>query len=56
MLLELSLIFSDKLESRYENTQSMRVLEKLGFKYYSQLNNVNYAGEVFREIAMIREK
>lgn len=41
---------------RYENTQSMRVLEKLGFKYYSQLYNTNYTGEVFREIAMILEK
>lgn len=41
---------------RYGNNQSMRVLEKLGFKYYSQLYNKNYSGEVYREIAMILEK
>ena len=40
---------------RIENTQSMRVLEKLGFKYYAQMNNVNYLNEVFREIAMVYE-
>ncbi len=39
-----------------ENTRSMRVLEKLGFKYYSQLNNMDYENNVFREIAMICEK
>ena len=41
---------------KYGNIQSMRVLEKLGFKYYSQLNNISYSGEVFREIAMLFEK
>ena len=39
-----------------ENNQSKRVLEKLGFKYYTELDNVNYLGETFREIAMIKEK
>ena len=38
---------------KQENTQSMRVLEKLGFKYYSQLNNIDYSGKAYREIAMI---
>ncbi len=37
---------------RYENKQSGRVLEKLGFKYYAKLNNINYKGEAFFEIAM----
>ena len=41
---------------RIENTQSKRVLEKLGFKYYTELDNINYLGETFREIAMILEK
>ena len=41
---------------KYGNIQSMRVLEKLGFKYYSQLNNISYSGEVSREIAMHCEK
>lgn len=41
---------------KYENTQSMRVLEKLGFEYHCQLYNTNYSGEVFREIAMVLEK
>ena len=41
---------------RLENDQSKRVLEKLGFKYYDQLENVNYLGESFCEIAMIKEK
>lgn len=41
---------------RIENSQSKRVLEKLGFKYYTELDNVNYLGETFREIAMIKEK
>lgn len=39
-----------------ENSQSKRVLEKLGFKYYAQLENENYLGETFSEIAMILEK
>ena len=41
---------------RIENTQSKRVLEKLGFKYYTELENTNYQGERFSEIAMIMEK
>lgn len=41
---------------RIENTQSKRVLEKLGFKYYDELTNKNYLGEFFSEIAMILEK
>ena len=41
---------------RYENKQSGRVLEKLGFKYFADLNNVNYLGEAFFEVAMKLEK
>ena len=41
---------------RIENIQSKRVLEKLGFEYYSDLTNVNYLGEYFREVAMLLEK
>ena len=41
---------------RIENTQSKRVLEKLGFRYYTELDNVNYLGETFREVAMVMEK
>jgi RimJ/RimL family protein N-acetyltransferase len=41
---------------RCENAQSKRVLEKLGFRYYSELTNENYLGEFFREVAMILEK
>ena len=41
---------------RIENTQSKRVLEKLGFEYFGELKNVNYLGEEFREIAMVLEK
>ncbi|MDO5860007.1 GNAT family N-acetyltransferase [Methanobrevibacter sp.] len=41
---------------RIENTQSKRVLEKLGFEYYIELENVNYQGEAFREIAVKKEK
>ena len=40
---------------RCENIASRRVLEKLGFKYYTQLNNVNYLNQPFREIAMLLE-
>lgn len=39
-----------------ENTASKRVLEKLGFKYYSQLTNADYTNMPFREIAMKLEK
>ena len=38
---------------RCENKQSGRVLEKLGFKYFTDLSNINYKGEAFFEIAMI---
>lgn len=41
---------------RIDNNQSKRVLEKLNFKYFAQLDNINYLGEHFREIAMILEK
>lgn len=41
---------------RCENYQSKRVLEKLGFRYYAQLNNMDYLNRPFREIAMILEK
>ena len=41
---------------KYENKQSGRVLEKLGFKYLTELNNMNYLGEAFIEIAMKLEK
>jgi len=41
---------------RIENSQSKRVLEKLGFEYYTELDNINYLGETFREIVMIKEK
>lgn len=39
-----------------ENIASKRVLEKLGFKYYDQLTNVDYTNQPFREIAMKLEK
>ena len=38
------------------NSQSMRVLEKLGFKYYKNMENVDYSKEKFEEIAMLLEK
>lgn len=41
---------------RVENTQSKRVLEKLGFRYYTELTNTNYENECFREVAMVIEK
>ena len=41
---------------RCENSQSKRVLEKLGFEYYLELTNENYLGEFFHEIAMVLEK
>ena len=48
----------EKIYASYkiENSQSKRVLEKLGFKYYADLVNENYLGEFFKEIAMILEK
>lgn len=39
-----------------ENLASARVLEKLGFKYFAELNNIDYTNRVFREIAMVLEK
>lgn len=49
---------ADKIYASYrcENVQSKRVLEKLGFEYYSELTNENYLGEFFHEIAMVLEK
>ncbi len=41
---------------RIENSQSKRVLEKLGFRFYADLENTNYLGESFKEVAMILEK
>lgn len=41
---------------RKENTQSKRVLEKLGFRYYGEMINENYLNEFFSEIAMKLEK
>ena len=41
---------------KHENIASKRVLEKLGFKYYTELNNIDYLGRAFREIAVILEK
>lgn len=41
---------------KQENIASRRVLEKLGFKYFTELNNIDYTGQSFREIAMILEK
>ena len=35
-----------------ENMASRRVLEKLGFEYYTELNNIDYLNRPFREIAM----
>lgn len=39
-----------------ENLASKRVLEKLGFEYFDELNNVNYLNQPFREITMLLEK
>ncbi|MBQ2961583.1 GNAT family N-acetyltransferase [Methanobrevibacter sp.] len=41
---------------RYDNHQSKRVLEKLGFKYYCDMKNIDYSGKEIREIAMFLEK
>lgn len=41
---------------KLENMASKRVLEKLGFEYYSELNNVDYMNMPFREIAVKLEK
>lgn len=41
---------------RIENHRSKRVLEKLGFRFYRNLKNINYLGEEFEETAMILEK
>ena len=41
---------------RHENHQSKRVLEKLGFKYHSDLKNIDYSGKEISEIAMTLEK
>lgn len=41
---------------RIENTKSKRVLEKLGFEFYSELTNQNYRNEFYTEVAMKLEK
>ena len=41
---------------RHDNKQSGRVLEKLGFKFFTELNNISYLGEAVFEIAMKLEK
>ena len=41
---------------RYENHQSKRVLEKLGFKYYCDMKNADISGNETREMAMFLEK
>ena len=41
---------------RKDNTQSKRVLEKLGFSYYTELKNINYLGYEFDEVAVILKK
>lgn len=41
---------------RVENSKSKRVLEKLGFEYYREMQNENYLHEIFREIAVKLEK
>ena len=41
---------------RADNPKSGRVLEKLGFKYYADLTNVNYKNETFVEVAVKLEK
>ena len=40
---------------RDENHQSKRVLEKLGFKYYCDMENTDYSAKETREIAMFLE-
>ena len=40
---------------RDENHQSKRVLEKLGFKYYCDMENTDYSGKETHEIAMFLE-
>ena len=39
-----------------ENIASKRVLEKLGFKYYTKLSNIDYLNRAYEEIAMILKK
>ena len=41
---------------RVENSQSKRVLEKLGFEFHAEMTNENYLNEVFKEVAMKLEK
>ena len=41
---------------RYENHQSKRVLEKLGFKYFCDKENTDIHGNETREMAMFIEK
>lgn len=41
---------------RLENLASKRVLEKLGFRHYARLENVDYLNRPFREVAVKLEK
>ncbi|AMK14733.1 GNAT family N-acetyltransferase [Methanobrevibacter olleyae] len=41
---------------RYDNHQSKRVLEKLGFKYYRDLKNIDFSGKEIYEVSMVLEK
>lgn len=41
---------------KMENLASKRVLEKLGFEFYAQLDNVDYLNRPYREIAVKLEK
>lgn len=47
--LKLNKIFASFKKSNY---QSKRVLEKLGFKYFDELQNIDYAGKSYLEIVM----
>lgn len=51
--LEVSIIYATY---KVGNNQSKRVLEKLGFKYYSEMTNEDYRHEYFREIAVKLER
>lgn len=41
---------------RKDNMQSKRVLDKLGFKYYAKLKNIDYLGYEFDEVAVVLRK
>ena len=40
---------------RKNNLQSKRVLEKLNFKYFDELQNIDYTGKCYLEIVMSLE-